>query len=166
MKYDAEVAQAVAHWGPHYGIAIDPALVHAVIQRESTHGAKLSAAEPGGHWSYGPMMVYDDTAHAYGISDPSLLKDPALGIWYGVRYLGQQLKTFWGDTARAVSAYNAGPGNAVRNRTTDRFPNQPYVDAVLSFWNRYKGAVTGGAAALVIVGGLTWYLLARRRRAA
>ena len=155
----------MGYWGPHYGITIDPALVHAVIQKESSHGAKLSAAEPNGHMSYGPMMVYDATARAYGISDPSTLEDPELGIWYGTEYLGQQLKTFSGDTPRAISAYNTGPGNANRD-ASGAFPNQAYVNTVLGYWTMYRGAVPLGAAAGVIVIGLTLYLLARRRRAA
>lgn len=164
MKYDAEVARAIAHWAPHYGVGIAPSLVHAIIEKESTHGRSLVTDEPGGHKSYGPMMVLDTTAAGMGVSNPASLKDPALGIWYGVRYFAKQLQRFTGDTARAIAAYNAGPGNAQRN-AAGRFPNQSYVDRVLSFWKQYGGAASGAAAGALLVA-VTLYVLARRRRAA
>lgn len=166
MKYDAEVLRAVAHWAPSYGISIPSSLVHAVIQQESSHGRVLVSNEPGGHKSYGPMMVLDSTAKSMGISDPSVLTDPQLGIWYGVRYLGRQLASFAGDTARAIAAYNAGPGNAKRNATTGKFPNQSYVDRVMGYWKLYGGAVGTGALAGVVLVAATIFLLSRRRRAA
>jgi MYXO-CTERM domain-containing protein len=163
MKYDAEVGAAAAKWGPHYGVAVDPHLIHAIIQAESSHGAKLVTDEPGGRRSYGPMMVLDTTAAGMGVVDPSLLRDPQLGIWYGVRYFAAQLKAFAGDTARAVSAYNAGPGNAKRS-SSGQFPNQAYVNRVLAYWRLYgpAGAATGGALALAFVA----LFLARRRKEA
>ena len=167
MKYDAEVKRAVAHWGPSFGVAIDPALVHAVIAQESSHGAALQAAEPGGRFSYGPMMVLDSTARALGVNDPHLLRDPALGIWYGVRVLAEELRRFSGDVARALSAYNTGPVRAQRN-AQGKFPNQPYVDKVLGFWQRFRSvavaaAPAAGVAALAV---LVLVLATRRRRLA
>jgi soluble lytic murein transglycosylase-like protein len=150
MKYDAEVAAAIARWGPSYGVAIDPHLVHAIIQQESSHGAKLQTAESKGRMSYGPMMVLDSTAVALGASDPAALKDPATGIWYGVKYLAGLMARFPGDTARAISAYNTGPGNAVRN-SAGRFPNQSYVDSVTGWWKVYGYAVAGGVSSLGLV---------------
>lgn len=165
MKYDAEVASAIAHWAPALGVSIPASLVHAIIQRESSHGVQLVTAEPGGRYSYGPMMVLDTTARAYGVKDPATLKAPALGIYYGVRNLAELLRQFKGDTAAAVSAYNTGPVRAKRN-AAGKFPNQAYVDAVLKFWKQYGGAVAagGGGALLLLLAGL--WLVARRRRAA
>lgn len=167
MKYDAEVSRAIAHWGPAYGVVIPPALVHAIIQRESSHGRTLVTNEPRNRKSYGPMMVLDTTATSiFHLSDPSALKDPALGIWYGVAYLAQQLKRFPGDVARAVSAYNAGAGNA-RLNASGTYRNQSYVSAVLGFLKQYQGTVAVSAVplSLIVIGGLL-YLTARRRRAA
>ena len=166
MKYDAEVSAATAHWSRALGVVIDPRLVHAVIERESRHGKYVQTNEGGGRWSYGPMMVLDATARAFGVVSPESLKAPALGIYYGVRALGEELKRFHGDTWRAVSAYNTGASRANRN-AAGRFPNQAYVDAVRGFWNQYGGAVAGsGVAALVAVAGILVLLRARRRRAA
>ena len=149
MKYDAEVAAAIAHWGPALGVTVDPALVQAIIQRETSHGATMVTAESQGRFSYGPMMVLDTTAKAYGVADPATLKTPALGIYYGVRNLAELLRQFKGDTAAAVSAYNTGPSRAVRN-AAGKFPNQAYVDGVLGFWKLYKGAVVGGSSMIVL----------------
>lgn len=163
MKYDAEVSAAVGHWAPALGVSIPPSLVHAVIQNESTHGLHLVTAEPGNRFSYGPMMVLDSTATKYGVADPSVLQDPALGIWYGVRNLGEQLKTFKGDIPAAVSAYNTGPSRAKRNKA-GKFPNQPYVDKVLGWWAVYRGALAGIGGALLLGGALYFALRARRSR--
>jgi hypothetical protein len=161
VKWDKEVRTAIAHWGPALGVTIDPALVHAVIQRESSH-VKLVADEPGGHKSYGPMMVYDVTARAYGV-DPLALMVPAVGIYYGVRNLAEMLHTFPGDTSAAISAYNTGPARARRN-AAGKFPNQSYVDAVRGFWKLYGGAAAGGGALLAVLAGV-WLLLRSRARA-
>jgi soluble lytic murein transglycosylase-like protein len=165
MKYDAEVSAAIARWAPVYGVTVEPALVHAIIQRESSHGAQLETAESKGRKSYGPMMVLDDTARALGVSNPANLRDPAQGISVGVRYFASLLKKFPGDTARAISAYNTGPGNAVRNQA-GRFPNQSYVDAVTAWWKTYKYAVaTATSSGLVLVAIMLffWFQLRRRR---
>lgn len=169
MKYDAEVSRAVAYWEPRLGVSIPPALVHAIIQKESSHGLALVSLEPGNRRSFGPMMVLDTTAKGYGVTNPEALRDPGLGIMYGVRYLGEQIKRFGGDIERAVSAYNAGPGNAKRNPATGRLPNQvAYVDKVLAFWKQYQGAARAAApaagAAVLLILGLVY--AARRRRAA
>lgn len=161
MRWDPEVRAAIAHWAPALGVKIDPALVHAVIQRESSH-RKLIADEPGGHKSYGPMMVYDSTARAYGV-DPLDLVVPSIGIYYGVRNLAEMLRTFPGDTAAAISAYNTGPTRA-RRGLSGKFPNQAYVDAVTGFWKLYGGAAAGGIGLLAVLAGL-WFWLRSRARA-
>lgn len=164
VTFDPEVSAAVAYWGPALGVTIDPKLVHAVIQKESSHGAFDSTQEPNGHTSYGPMMVLDTTAAMYGVSDPTELTDPATGIYWGVRYLADQLRRFPGDIPRAVSAYNAGPGNANRN-AAGKFPNQSYVDSVMGWWKLYGGgALAGGAAIIGLLVGVFLLLRARRRR--
>lgn len=169
MKYDAEVSSAVAHWGPAYGIAIDPALVHGIIEAESSHGAKLQTVEPKGHMSYGPMMVLDSTATSVlGVSNPTTLKDPATGIWYGVQYLAQLLKWAGGDIHRAVSAYNTGKGNAHPN-ASGVYPNQSYIVKVLGYWNSFKRAMAASAPTavpLLLLAVIGFVLASRRRRAA
>lgn len=164
MKYDAEVARAIDYWSRVFGVTIDPKLVHAVIQKESSHGLHSVTAESGRRFSYGPMMVLDSTARSFGVKDPATLKDPATGIWWGVRYLAEQLDNFPGDRDRAIAAYNAGPGNA-RRGAGGRFPNQAYVDAVKGWWRLYGGGAAGIAATVLgVTVGLFLLLRARRRR--
>lgn len=174
MNWDKEVNQAAAHWAKALGVAIDPALVHAVIERESGHGQAPNyvanhgvVPEPGGHHSYGPMQLYDDTiaTMGLGIRPEDLASHPQLGIWYGVKWLGGLLQKFRGDTAAAISAYNAGAGNAKRS-STGKFPNQGYVDFVLSFWNRNKGLVASVVPVVLLAAGLVWFLMLRGRRRA
>ena len=168
MRWDAEVRAAIARWGPRYGVAIDPSLVHAIIERESRHGAAgLVALEPDGDHSYGPMMVKASTARSQlGVKDPTTLRDPARGISGGVLYLAWQLKRYAGDTTAAVAAYNAG---SARRTSAGAFINQPYVVAVLGFWNRFKrGAAAAATPALMplLLLTLAALLLLRRRRLA
>lgn len=167
MKYVAEVNRAVAQWGPRYGVSLDPALVHAVIERETRHGAAgLVGNEPDGDRSWGPMQVKGATARTVlGVADPSTLKDAATGIWHGTRYLASLLARFKGDVARAVAGYNAGPGNAVR-RPDGTFRNQAYVAAVLGHWNTYRRVLgtAAPAAGLLVLVAVGAYLWTRRRR--
>jgi soluble lytic murein transglycosylase-like protein len=176
MNWESEVTSAINAWAPRYGISIDPALVHAIIEKETRHGAlPLIAAEPNGTRSYGPMMVDDQTASSVlNVSDPASLQDPATGIYYGVQYLGHLMKLFPTDIDRAIAAYNAGPGNSTR-KSNGTFINQQYVVDVLSFWNRFKRAavaaapVVGGASLLLAIGAIVLYFFVLRgskRRAA
>lgn len=169
MKWDPEVSAAVNQARALYSVPVDPALVHAVIERESGHRdtSPQGTLEPNGHRSYGPMQVQDSTAKAHGITDPTTLVTPSIGIRIGTFELAKLLRQFPGDTARAVAAYNAGPNNSSRN-TSGRFVNQPYVDAVLSFWNRYKTAVAvaSPAVALLALAVLWWMSRSRTRLAA
>jgi len=51
------------------------------------------------------------TAASLGVTDPH---DPAQALDGGAKYLRQQLDRFDGDVARALAAYNAGPGAVER----------------------------------------------------
>jgi soluble lytic murein transglycosylase-like protein len=157
MTYDAEVTAAVAQAMTLYGVTVDPALVHAVIEQETRHGAlKITGTlEPNGHYSYGPMQVQDTTGAMHGITDPSTMAVPSIGIRIGTYELARLMKLYPGDTARAVAAYNAGAGNSART-SSGTFVNQSYVDKVLAFWKQYQGTVTAvggglGLLALVVV---------------
>jgi len=154
--------------GRRYGISPDPALIHALIEREDGHRTPSAAGtlEPNGHRSYGPMQVQDTTAAMHGITDPKTLVIPSIGIRIGTFELARLLRLFPGDTARAVAAYNAGAGNSGRN-AAGRFVNQSYVDAVLSFWSRFKRVAIAAAPAggLIAAALLVWWWSRRRRLA-
>jgi soluble lytic murein transglycosylase-like protein len=168
LRWDAEVSAAVNQTRALYGTVVDPALVHAVIERESGHRDTSSTGtlEPNGHRSYGPMQVMDTTAQAHGINDPKTLSIPSIGIRIGTFELARLLNLFPGDTARAIAAYNAGAGNSTRN-SSGRFFNQSYVDAVLGFWAQFRTPIVAAAAPLALMGLVAaWFLLSRRRRLA
>lgn len=159
MAFEREVDAAIAQWGPAFGVRISAPLVHGIIEKESANGRYSTTAEPGGQISRGPMMVLDSTAIDMGAGDPSTLEDPAVGIWYGVKYLASLLQRFQGNISRAVSAYNAGPGNAVPN-AQGSYPNQAYVNDVFAFAQRYSMIAVPAAIALFLLG---MFLLAQRR---
>jgi hypothetical protein len=159
-RFSSWVSASIKRWAPAYGVTISPAVVFGIIQRESLGGRVLQVPESNGTTSWGPMGVNDTVAQDFGVVPPSVMRDkPELGIWYGVRQLALLLQRFKGDVARAVSAYNAGSGNAVRN-SAGRFPNQPYVDAVLGY------AMAGSGVVLLAIAVGAGVLMARRRRAA
>lgn len=160
-RFTSWVNASIAHWAPVYGVTIDPGIIFGIIQRESIGGKVLEVPEPNGTTSWGPMGVNDTTAQDFGISPASIMRDkPELGIWYGVKKFASLLRDFHGDIATALSAYNAGKGNAVRSPATGKFPNQSYVDAVLKYAGVGAGVLLVG---LAVLAGLA---LVRRRRAA
>lgn len=89
---------------------LDPDLIVRQARQES--GLNPRAQSPVG--AYGVMQLMPGTARDLGV-DPT---DWRQNIDGGVRYMRQQMDAFGGDTALALAAYNAGPGNA-RRRGTD-----------------------------------------------
>jgi soluble lytic murein transglycosylase-like protein len=169
LRWDKEVLNAVGQARAGYGVSLDPALVHAVIERETGHRdpSPSGTLEPNGHRSWGPMQVEDTTAAAHGIADPTSLVIPSVGIRIGAFELARLVRLYPGDTPRAIAAYNAGSGNSQRN-AAGRFVNQSYVDAVLSFFSRFSGVAGGAfpAVGLIALVALGAWLLSRRRRLA
>lgn len=129
---------------------VPPELVMAVIARESNFNPRAANyQEPRGGPSIGLMQVQLATAQQ-ALRAPGLrledLFDVTTNVRAGVRYLADQLRTYRGDLAAAVAAYNAG---SARRDVTGRYVNQAYVDAILARLGRYRTMVAGlaGAAA-------------------
>jgi soluble lytic murein transglycosylase-like protein len=99
--YGAEITAAAERNG------LDPALLAGLIKQES--GFRPDARSGAG--AEGLTQLMPGTAAGLGVTDPL---DPVQAIEGGARYLKQQLDRFGGDTARALAAYNAGPGAVQR----------------------------------------------------
>jgi soluble lytic murein transglycosylase-like protein len=125
VPYGAEITAAAQRNG------LDPALLAGLIKQES--GFNPNAGSPAG--AQGLTQLMPGTAASLGVGNPL---DPAQSIEGGARYLKQQLDAFGGDTARALAAYNAGPG------AVQRFGGvPPYAET-----QNYVRAVQANAAAL------------------
>lgn len=105
-------------------LGVDPALALGVMHQESR--SNPTAVSPRG--ALGPMQLMPDTAKELGV-DPT---DPYQNITGGITYLKQQLDAFGGDKAKALAAYNAGPGNVQKYGGIPPFPEtQAYVNSIL-----------------------------------
>ena len=110
------------------------ALLHAVIQAESSYNADATSAKGAG----GLMQLMPDTARELGVTD---VYDPKANIQGGARYLKRLLTLFDNDISLAVAAYNAGP-QAVLSRGGVIPPfaeTQRYVPSVLRQYRRLQG---------------------------
>lgn len=123
--YDAIILSTARDFG------VEPALVKAVIAAESSFWPE--AVSPAG--AIGLMQLMPETAAQLGVADSF---DPAQNIEGGTRYLRELLDRY-GDTRRALAAYNAGPD------AVDRYDGVPpyretrlYVSRVLRIYRGYR----------------------------
>jgi soluble lytic murein transglycosylase-like protein len=116
--YDDKIAQAATREG------LDPKLLKSMVRAES--GFNPAAVSPVG--AMGLMQLMPNTAAALGVTDPF---DPDQNLAGGARYLRQQLDRF-GDTEKALAAYNAGPGAVARYGGVPPYAEtQAYVSKIL-----------------------------------
>lgn len=94
----------------------DPRLQFALLRQESLYESFATSSAV----AQGLSQVIPDTGAyiAQQLNWPEYenedLYRPVVGLNFGAYYLDQQLDTFNGDVHAALSAYNAGPGNAAR----------------------------------------------------
>ncbi len=116
-RFDAAL-YPVPDWEPENGFDLDPALMFAVMRRESEFRA-FSSSDAG---AQGPMQIMPGTA-AYISGDDSftgsrkhLLSDPVVALELGQAYFSYllDLDSVDGNLFFALAAYNGGPGNLNR----------------------------------------------------
>lgn len=96
-----QIPQLIADAAAQYGVP--PQLALEVAIQES--GLNQAAISPAG--AIGIFQLMPATAAGLGV-DPT---NAAQNIQLGVRYLAQLLARYGGDQAKALAAYNWGPGN-------------------------------------------------------
>ena len=100
-ELDPMVQQASKKYG------IPAALIHAVIQRESSGRPKVAS----GKGPVGLMQISKGLAKDYGYKLEDRL-DPAKNIDMGARYIRDNLKAFNGDVRKAMVGYSEGTSGA------------------------------------------------------
>jgi Transglycosylase SLT domain len=128
------IATLVQQAAIRYGV--DPALALAVAQRES--GLNPNAVSPTG--AQGVMQLEPPTAAQYGVTNPF---DPVQNVNAGVHYLADLLGQYGGDVAKAVAAYDWGPGNL--NRAIASYGGN-WLSAAPTETQNYVAAITGVTA--------------------
>jgi soluble lytic murein transglycosylase-like protein len=136
--YAAEIDAAAKKYN------VDPALLRGLIRQESNFNP--NAGSPAG--ARGLTQLMPGTAAALGV-DPSV---PAQAIEGGAKYLRQQLDKFGNDPAKALAAYNAGPGAVQRYGGVPPYAEtQNYVRKVLAYAAEYRQAAPAATAAAASV---------------
>jgi soluble lytic murein transglycosylase-like protein len=116
--YGSEITESAQRNG------LDPALLAGLIKQESGFNANARS----GAGAQGLTQLMPGTAAGLGVTNPL---DPGQAIEGGAKYLKQQLDHFGGDVARALAAYNAGPGAVQRFGGVPPYAEtQNYVRAV------------------------------------
>lgn len=104
---------------------IDPELVHFVIRAESNYD--VFAISPKG--AMGLMQLMPATALQYGVRN---VFDPAQNIEGGVRYLGDLVKLYNGQTKLVLAAYNAGQEAVRRYKGIPPYPDtKAYIAGIM-----------------------------------
>jgi len=128
VPYGAQITAAAKKYG------LDPALLAGLVKQES--GFNPNAGSPAG--ARGLTQLMPGTAAGLGVTN---VLDPAQSLDGGAKYLRQQLDAFGGDVARALAAYNAGPGAVQRYGGVPPYAEtQNYVRVVQANAAAYRAA--------------------------
>lgn len=130
-------------WQPDGGFDVDPALLYAIMRRESGFLA-FSRSEAGAR---GPMQIMPGTA-AYISGDDgylgakrNLLNDPRIALSLAQDYIRHLLDTddIDGNLFFVLAAYNAGPGNLKKWLETDGATHDPllFIETIPSRETRF-----------------------------
>lgn len=117
-------------WDPE-AIREEPAFYRRYIEED--HAGRREAWSLAMSW--GILQVMGSTAREMGFEGRylSALCQPALGLYFGVKYLRHQMERGDGTHSQGLAAYNGGLGG---NRTAP-YRRQEYVDDVVHRARRY-----------------------------
>ena len=115
--------------------SFDPLIQFALVRQESLFEsfARSGAAAQGLAQVIPDTGAYIAERLAWPNYENEDLYKPYVGLTFGAYYLSQQLEAFDGAVHAALSAYNAGPGNAARWYGEAGADIDEYVEAV-DFW--------------------------------
>ena len=134
--YAAEITAAASKHG------VDPALLAGLVKQESNFNP--DAGSPAG--AQGLTQLMPATAASLGVTN---VHDPVQALDGGAKYLRQQLDRFGGDVARALAAYNAGPGAVERFGGVPPYAEtQEYVRRVQANAAEYRASASDRTSAL------------------
>jgi soluble lytic murein transglycosylase-like protein len=113
--------------------AVDPELVHAIIQVESDYNPNAVSRKG----ALGLMQLIPATAQRFGVENTF---DPRQNIEGGVNYLRYLLDLFNGDLALSLAAYNAGENAVRRHQGVPPYSEtRQYVRKVTSLYGNGSG---------------------------
>ncbi|MCI0353602.1 MAG: transglycosylase SLT domain-containing protein [Acidobacteria bacterium] len=164
----ATVAEIIVETAQRYGV--DPRLaVEVAIQESGMHHLDRSGnVVRGSSGEIGVFQLLPATAASLGV-DPYNLQQNIEG---GVRYLKQQLVAFGWNPAKALAAYNCGPGcvaNAIAAAGADWLSRVPastrtYVNTILARLGEWA-AQPGASVQQMVQAAENFRLLSREQQA-
>jgi soluble lytic murein transglycosylase-like protein len=118
---------------------VDRDFVRSVIQHESSFDARAVSRKG----AQGLMQLMPNTAKQLGVKDSF---DPGANIQGGSQYLRDLLVRYNGDAAKALAAYNAGPGAVDRYKGVPPYSEtRHYVARVITSYNKRKTQQAGSS---------------------
>ncbi|MDQ6933371.1 MAG: transglycosylase SLT domain-containing protein [Candidatus Eremiobacteraeota bacterium] len=139
VAFAADIARAAQRHG------IDPRLLAAVAAQETGGpGSKCgrNIVGDGGHGR--GLFQIDDRWHTFARTSAAM--DPAKNAEYAATMISGLVKRFGGDVHKALSAYNAGSGDATGTITTWGDGRRlGYADSVLRHYGELGGSASGAS---------------------
>src|SRR4029453_14211441 len=143
-----EGAPAYQHAETDEGLAaqkygLDPDIFFRQISQES--GGKATAVSPAGARGVGQFMPQTAAGVAQrmggGVTAEQIMSDKAVGLDAAAFHMREMLDTYGGDYAKALAAYNAGPGAVAKYGGVPPFKEtQTYIQRILGDARPVAGA--------------------------